>query len=99
MARAALMNRRVDDARRLLQQVQLQLVFRPVGSGDIDASSAGQGASDVANALGALGGNDTLQSQHYIERAMEDVAGANRQEIESASAMRLGGYAPAYPPR
>jgi len=99
MARAALMNGRIDDARRLLQQVQLQMVFRPVGSGDFDAASAGQGASDVANALGALGGNDTLQSQHYIERAMDDVAGANQQETESASDTRLGGYAPAYPPR
>ncbi len=99
MARAALMSGRIDDARRLLQQVQLQLVFRPVGSGDVDAPNAGQGASDVAKALGALGGNDTLQSQHYIERAMDDVAGASRQETENTSDMQLGGYAPAYPPR
>ncbi len=99
MARAALLNGRIDDARRLLQEVQVQLVFRPVSPGEEDAPAAGQGASNVARALGSLSSNDTSQSQHYIERAMDDVAGANPQGIESASGPLTGGYAPAYPSR
>jgi hypothetical protein len=99
MARVALINGRVDDARRLLQEVQVQLVFRPVSPGAEDAPAAGQGASDVARALGSLSSNDTSQSQHYIERAMDEVAGASPQAIESASGPLTGGYAPAYPSR
>jgi hypothetical protein len=99
MARQALMNGRVDDARRLLQEVQVQLVFRPVSPGADDAPAAGQGAFDVARALGSLSGTDTSLSQHYIERAMDDVAGANSQVTESVSGPLTGGYAPAYPTR
>jgi hypothetical protein len=99
MARVALMNGRIDDARRLLQEVQVQLVFRPVSPGAEDAPAAGQGASDVARALGSLSSNDTSQSQHYIERAMDEVAGGSPQGIESVSGPLTGGYAPAYPSR
>jgi hypothetical protein len=99
LARLALINGRIDDARRLLQEVQLQLVFRPVGPGVEDAPSAGQGASDVARALGALSSNDRSQSQRYIERAMDAVAGTSPQVVESAPGPVPGGYAPAYPSR
>jgi hypothetical protein len=97
-ARTALLSGRIDDARRLLQEVQVQLVFRPVGPGADDTPTAGQGAAAVARALGSLGG-DPAQSQQYIERAIEEVAGASPQGIESASGPLPGGYAPAYPPR
>lgn len=109
MARAALMSGRVNEARRLLQEVQLQLVFRPVRPDVDDAPTAGRGASDVARALGALSGNDTLQSEHYIERALDDMAGTSTQRAENTPGLvpgggppgggPLGGYAPAYPAR
>jgi hypothetical protein len=38
-------------------------------------------------------------SQHYIERAMDDVSGTNPQLTESVSGPLTGGYAPAYPSR
>ena len=43
-ARAALANGRIDDARRLLQEAQLQLVFRPVNAADEDPPLVGKGA-------------------------------------------------------
>ncbi len=97
-ARTALLDGRIDDARRLLQEVQVQLVFRPVGPGADDAPPAGQGAAAVARALGSLGG-DPAQSQQLIERAIEEVAGASPPGIENASGPLTGGYAPAYPSR
>jgi hypothetical protein len=97
-ARTALLDGRTDDARRLLQEVQVQLVFRPIGPGVEDAPPAGQGAAAVARALGSLGG-DPAQSQQLIERAIEEVAGTSSQGIESASGPSTGGYAPAYPSR
>lgn len=99
MARTALMKGRIDDARRMLQEVQLQLVFRPVNPSDDDRQASGQSTADVARALGALSSNDTAQSQHYIERAMAAVSGASPQRTDSASGQLAGGYAPAYPPR
>jgi hypothetical protein len=77
VARTALLEGRVDEARRILQEVQLRLVFRPVSPGNDDPPSAGQGATDVAHALEALGGADTRRSIQFIERAMDDVYATN----------------------
>lgn len=99
LARAALVNGRIDDARKLLQEVQLQLVFRPVNPAGDDPPAAGQGAFDVARALGSLSSNDTGQSRRYIERAMDEMAGGNAQTVDNVPGPLPGGYAPAYPPR
>jgi len=99
LARAALVNGRIDDARKLLQEVQLQLVFRPVNPAGDDPPAAGQGAFNVARALGSLSSNDTGQSRRYIERAMDEMAGGNAQTVDNVPGPLPGGYAPAYPPR
>jgi hypothetical protein len=98
-ARAALASGRVEDARRLLQEVQLQLVFRPVNGAGDEAPSAGKGAADVAHALEALSGNDTALSRRYIDVAVEDLSGAGTTTPMQETQMRASGYAPAYPPR
>ena len=98
-ARAALASGRVEDARRLLQEVQLQLVFRPVNGAGDEAPSAGKGAADVARALEALSGNDTALSRRYVDVAVDDLSGAGTTPPVQETQMRPSGYAPAYPPR
>jgi hypothetical protein len=98
-ARAALANGRVDDARRILQEVQLQLVFRPANSSGDDAPSTEKGSSDVARALEALGANDLPLSRRYIDTAVGDLSGSGTNQAIQESQMRATGYAPAYPPR
>jgi hypothetical protein len=98
-ARTALANGRIEDARRLLQQTQLQLVFRPVNAAGDDSPLAGKGAADVAHALEALGANDISLSRRYVEVAMGDMSGSATNTGVQESQMRTNGYAPAYPPR
>ena len=98
-ARAALAGGRIDDARRLLQEAQLQLVFRPVSALGDGPPSAGQGAADVAHALEALSANDVPLSRRYIEVAIGDLSGNATSAPIRESRMRATGYAPAYPPR
>jgi hypothetical protein len=98
-ARAALAGGQIEDARRLLQQAQLQLVFRPVGSDDDDPAASGRAAADVARALDALSANDTKQSRTYIDRALNDTSARATEIPERDTASRGGGYAPAYPVR
>src|SRR6185312_13331870 len=54
-ANGALSAGQYEDAQRLLQQVQLQLVFQPPGADQYDAGRTSRAAGDVARALGALG--------------------------------------------
>jgi hypothetical protein len=96
-ARAALAAGQVEDTRRLLQEVQLQLVFRPVGPAD-EAAAASRAAQDVARALDALGGNDLVQSRNYIGRAVDDSSGSPGETEGRETASPRAGYAPAYPP-
>jgi hypothetical protein len=95
-ARAALANGRIEDARRLLQEAQLQLVFGPAGDG---SPSAGRGATDVARALDALSANDVTSGRRYVEIAMGDLSGTTTNLLSQDAARRAPGYAPAYPPR
>jgi hypothetical protein len=98
-ARVALANGQIEDARRLLQQVQLQLVFGPV-DGPVEApQAAGKGAIDVARALDALSANDVPLSRRYIDVAVGDLSGNPTNPPIQQSDRRLSGYAPAYPPR
>jgi hypothetical protein len=98
-ARAALANGQIEDARRLLQQVQLQLVFGPVDSPADDPPTTGRGAADVARALEALSANDAPLSRRYIDVAVGDLSGSPTNPQIQESARRASGYAPAYPPR
>ena len=96
-ARSALAAGEIEDTRRLLQEVQLQLVFRPVGSTEESAVTS-RAAQDVARALDALGGNDMMQSRNYIDRAVNDSAGAPHDNAGHDWVPPRPGYAPAYPP-
>jgi hypothetical protein len=64
-ARDALNAGRVQEAQRLLQVVQLQLVFRPSGQAD-----RGQGAGEVGRTLAALAAGDTGQARRYLDQAI-----------------------------
>lgn len=103
-ARAALANGRIDEARRLLQEAQLQLVFRPVGSAGDNGAAAAHAAAEVARALEALSANDAAQSRAHIDRAVDDATGGAVLGPETAGgggstpAGSGSGYAPAYPP-
>jgi DNA primase len=98
-ARAALASGQIEDTRRLLQEAQLQLVFRPVGSAEDDPIPAGRAASDVAHALDALSGNDIALSRSYIDRAVDDASGHATDSAVREQAPVTPGYAPAYPLR
>jgi hypothetical protein len=98
-ARAALASGRLEDARRLLQEAQLQLVFRPVNAAGEDSPSAGKGAADVAHALDALSANDVPLSRRYIDVAADDLSGSGTNSSIQDTQVRTTGYAPAYPPR
>lgn len=103
-ARAALLNGRVEDARRLLQEAQLQLVFRQVETVGEDPSSAAsstanRGAANVARALEALSANDVPLSRRYIDVAVNDLSGNATDAPVQQTDRRTPGYAPAYPPR
>jgi hypothetical protein len=99
-ARVALASGRIEDARRLLQEVQLQLVFRPVtaGAGE-DSPSTGKVAAEVARALDALSADDIPLSRRYVDAAVDDLSGTGANLPIQESQARTTGYAPAYPPR
>ena len=98
-ARAALAAGRIEDARRLLQEAQLQLVFRPVNGAGDESPGAARSSADVAHALDALSGNDVPLSRRYIDVATADLSGAGGREPVQQTQIRANGYAPAYPPR
>jgi hypothetical protein len=98
-ARSALVAGRIDDAVRLLQEAQLQLVFRPVDTTGANPEGVGQGASDVARALEALSANNVPNGVRFIDQAIGDLTGIRTNSTAAQSEMRSTGYAPAYPPR
>jgi hypothetical protein len=98
-ARDAVAKGRIDDARRLLQEAQLQLVFRPIDASGDDPSTANKAAADVARALEALSANDALLSRRYIDVAVNDLSGNGTDTVNQQPDGRASGYAPAYPPR
>jgi hypothetical protein len=69
-ARTALTAGRIDDARRLLEQAQVQLAFRPVTPEGAIASSGSMAAGDVAEALSMLNAGDVRDALQYIDLAI-----------------------------
>ena len=98
-SQAAFNSGRIEDARRLLQEAQLLLVFRPPGSSSEDASAVSKGSVDVAHALEALGNNDIVRCRVFLDRAVDDMTGMGADVPDREAAGRRTGYAPAYPPR
>ena len=98
-SQAAFSSGRVEDARRLLQEAQLLLVFRPPGSSSEDASAVSRGSINVARALEALGNNDIVRCRVFLDRAVDDMAGMGSDVPDREALGRRTGYAPAYPPR
>jgi hypothetical protein len=98
-ARSALAAGKVEETRRLLQEAQLQLVFRPAGASEDDPASAGRAAADVARALEALSGNDPGQGRSAIDRAVNDMSGRAMTTPDREASSQGTGYAPAYPVR
>jgi hypothetical protein len=68
-ARAAVIEWRVEDARRYLQAAQLQLVFHPVQPGE-ESPRSSQAAGPVGQALAALGYGDRGRALVAIDQAM-----------------------------
>jgi hypothetical protein len=98
-ARGALANGQIEDARRLLQQAQLQLVFGSVDGPSEDPLTAVKGAADVARALDALSANDVPLSRRFVDVAVGDLSGNPTTPPIQETNRRVSGYAPAYPSR
>ncbi len=69
-ARAALVLGRIDEARRLLERAQVQLVFRPVGPSGGASATSSVSAGQVAEALSMLGAGDVPHAIQYIDLAI-----------------------------
>ena len=69
-ARAALVLGRIDEARRLLERAQVQLVFRPVGPSGGASATSSVSAGQVAEALSMLGAGDVPHAVQYIDLAI-----------------------------
>jgi hypothetical protein len=69
-ARTALVGGRTDEARHLLEEAQLQLVFRPVGTPQDTGQGSNVAAGQVAEALSMLGAGDVLHAIRYINLAV-----------------------------
>jgi hypothetical protein len=98
-ARNALADGRVEDARRMLQETQLQLVFRPIDAAEDDSPRVGRSAADVAHSLEALSANNIPLSRRYIDKAADDLLEPGGGAPVPEPQLRSTGYAPAYPPR
>lgn len=82
-ARAAIERGHLQQAQQLLEEAQLQLVFRPVSPGGEQAPSGSKAASDVAQALSMLGTGHRDAALRYIDRAMAE-NGASPQQASLA---------------
>ena len=57
----------------MLEEAQLQLIFRPVGPNGQAESSGSQSATDVARALSALGAGRSDAALRYLDQAMAEM--------------------------
>ncbi|MBV9252071.1 MAG: hypothetical protein JO227_22865 [Acetobacteraceae bacterium] len=92
MARAALVAGHIDEAHQLLEQAQLQLVFRPVAPAADEPRYAGHAASDVGQALSMLGAGNRAAALQFIDRAMAGGGGSPPLHAVPPQMERTGGY-------
>ena len=85
-ARSAIASGHMGEAQQLLEEAQLQLVFRPVTPDGAEAASGSRAASDVAEALSMLGSGQDSIALRYIDRAMAETG----REPQQASLPRYG---------
>jgi len=78
-ARAAILQGRLQQAQQLLEEAQLQLVFRPASPDGATAPGDNRATADVAEALSMLGAGRGDLAVHYIDRAMAE-SGASPQQ-------------------
>lgn len=76
MARDALAGGRTADARQLLEEAQLQLVFRPIGPDDEQPPPGNREASLVGDALRSLGAGDPQRAIVAVDQALAGGQGA-----------------------
>jgi hypothetical protein len=69
-ARTALAAGRTEEAQRLLEQAQVQLVLRPVGPSQEPVGGGSVAAGQVAEALSMIGAGDVLHAIRYINLAV-----------------------------
>lgn len=75
-ARGAIAAGRIAEAQRLLEEAQLQLVFRPLTPTGGEPSTASRSAGQVADALTMLGSGDPGRAVQFIDQALAESGGA-----------------------
>jgi hypothetical protein len=78
---------RVDDARNLLEQAQVQLVFRPIGPSGEMTGTRSVAAGQVAEALSMLGAGDIPRAMQYIDLAMAQANNGPMGNVQAVTAM------------
>lgn len=79
LARNAIANGQLEQARQLLEQAQLRLAFQPAPPGQASASGESGAASDVGDALSMLGTGQRNVALRYVEHALEGTGTASQQ--------------------
>jgi hypothetical protein len=106
-ARAALTAGRIDEARRLLEQSQVQLVLRSSDPSGPSAAANSVAAGQIAEALSMLGAGDVPRAMRYIDLAVPQVGNGRSgglQAVTTVPRSREGeeaagyGYRDDYPP-
>ena len=75
-ARGAIAAGRIAEAQQLLEEAQLQLVFRPLTPAGGDPSTASRSAGQVAGALTMLGSGYPGRAVQFIDQALGESGGA-----------------------
>lgn len=97
MARAALLAGQLGQAQQLLEEAQLQLVFRPVAPDAEGPPDESHAAGEVAEALNLLGAGDANGALHFLDQALaEEQVGSYQPWAPPAG---YGGMAPPGAPR
>jgi hypothetical protein len=93
-ARNAAAAGRIDEARHLLQQAQVQLVLRPVSPWQSAPAGGSVAAGQIAEALSMLDAGDLPHAIQYINLAVAQASWTREITASSASAAGQGTYYP-----
>lgn len=97
MARAALIGGHPGEAQQLLEEAQLQLVFRPISPDGDGPPAQSRTAGEVAEALNMLGAGDAYGALQYLDQAIAEVRMSDYEA--HAAPFGDGNMAPADPSR